>query len=160
MRMMQHVQSWREAEYVYLMRPQMLVQVPVKQEVLGDLVAVWHPGFFDKSRDKFTYEWRHQSAACIAAHEGRAYVTSAWYGGKTEVFSAALARLVEMEQHDQRQGIKAVWAEESYWNRHCVDHPPTVLLQPSYAWTAAVKDQEGAIVQLPMDAYCLTETTI
>jgi lipopolysaccharide biosynthesis glycosyltransferase len=159
-RMMQHAQSWREAEYVYLMRPQMLVQVPVKQEVLGDLVAVWHPGFFDKSRDKFTYEWRHQSAACIAAHEGRAYVTNAWYGGKTQVFSAALARLVEMEQQDQRQGIKAVWAEESYWNRHCVDHPPTVLLQPSYAWTAAVKDQEGVIVQLPMDAYCLTETTI
>ena len=159
-RMMRHVQSWQEAEYVYLMRPQMLVQVPVKQEVLGDLVAVWHSGFFDKSRDKFTYEWRHQSAAYVAVHQGRVYVTSAWYGGKTEVFSAALARLVEMEQHDQRQGIKAVWAEESYWNRHCVDHPPTVLLQPSYAWTAAVKDQEGAIVQLPMDAYCLTETTI
>jgi hypothetical protein len=103
---MQHVQCWQEVEYVYLMRPQMLVQVPVKQEVLGDLVAVWHPGFFDKSRNKFTYEWRHQSAACIAAHEGRVYVTCAWYGGKTEVFSAALARLVEMEQQDQRQGIK------------------------------------------------------
>lgn len=159
-RVMWHAESWKHAAYVYLMRPQMLVQVPVGQEVLGDLVAVLHPGFFDKSREKFTYEWRQQSAACVASNEGRVYVTAAWCGGKTDAFAAALARMVEMERHDQRIGIKAVWAEESYWNRHCVDHPPAVLLPPAYAWTAALKEQESIIVQLPMDAYCLTETNL
>jgi lipopolysaccharide biosynthesis glycosyltransferase len=159
-RMVRNAESWKQADYVYLMRPQMLVQVPVREEVLGDLVAVLHPGFYDKSREKFTYEWRHQSAAYVAPHEGRAYVTAAWWGGRTAFFAAALERMVEMERMDQRTGIKAVWAEESYWNRQCVDHPPTNLLPPSYAWTAALKDQERVIVQWPMDAYCLTETNL
>lgn len=52
-RMMLHAQSWQKAEYVYVLRPQMLVQVPVKQEVLGDLVAVMHPGYCDQNRGIF-----------------------------------------------------------------------------------------------------------
>lgn len=159
-RMMRHADFWKAADYVYLMRPQMLIEMPVREEVLGDTVAVQHPGFFEKSREKFTYERRHQSTAYVAPHKGLTYVTAAWWGGKTPSFLAALERMVEMERMDQRIGIKAVWAEESYWNRHCVDHPPTNLLPPSYAWTAAVKDQPRVMVQWPMDAFCLTETNL
>jgi hypothetical protein len=91
-----------------------------------------HAGFFDQPRERFSYEQRDGSAACVRAWEGERYFTGAVQGGRTADFLTAAARMAAAVAADERNGITAVWQAESYWNRCLVDTPPAVVLPPAY----------------------------
>lgn len=155
--MQKHRHEWCDGDYAYLLLAKLSVRTRVGEEILGELVGVLHPGFHEKPRSNYSYEKRLTSAAGVSAEEGVAYYTSSFQGGSVASYGQALEQLCAQHSQDEDQGLRAVWGEESHWNRYLIDHPPTLVLSPAYAWTQAVaKEFSGVIVQLPQGAFSLT----
>jgi len=129
----EHASVFAGMDYLFLLDAALVVTGPVEREVLGaGLTAVLHAGFHDQPRERFSYERRELSAACVRAHEGTRYFTGAVQGGRTADYLAAAARMEEGVAADARAGITAIWKEESHWNKCLVEIPPAVVLSPSY----------------------------
>jgi histo-blood group ABO system transferase len=119
-------------DYVFHCDADMRFVAPVGQEILGELTAVVHPGFADRPPEQYTYERRPESRAYIAPGAGRHYVAGGFQGGRTEAYLAAMEAMRAAIDEDARHGLVAVWHDESHWNRYCLDHPPDVVLPPTY----------------------------
>ena len=125
-----------EMDYVYYSDADMRFESLVGEEVLGDLVATKHPGFWDKPYGFFSqsYEQRPESLACMPAGKGKAYYAGGFNGGKREVFMAMVRELARRIDVDLSNDIIAVWHDESHMNRYLADNPPTVALSPAYCY--------------------------
>ena len=146
--------SFTALDHLFLLDADVCVTGPVGREVLGEgLTGVQHAGFYDQSREKFSYERRESSAACVRAGEGARYFTGAVQGGRTTDYLAALSRMTAAVAADERNGITAVWHAESHWNRCLVDTPPTVVLSPSYGRPEfQATDFPPLVMLMPKDA--------
>jgi histo-blood group ABO system transferase len=109
----------------------MLFVDQVGDEILGERVATLHPGFIGK---RGSYETDPRSLACVYPTEGAYYFAGGFYGGKSEEVLKICRVLSERIDQDLKDGVIAVWHDESHWNRYCIDHPPTVVLTPSYCY--------------------------
>jgi len=118
---------------VYNLDADSLLVDTVGNEILGDLVGVLHPAFCGGPRERFTYETRSDSAACINPEEGKAYYMSSFFGGSRGPFWEMVRRLEQAVESDLRKNIIALWFDESHLNRYFCDHPPDVSLSPSYS---------------------------
>lgn len=116
-------------EYLYACDADMLFVNRVGEEIFGNFVATYHPGFIDK---RGTYENDSRSLAYVSEYEGTAYFAGGFYGGRREEVLNLCRKLSQNIRQDLQRGIIAVWHDESHLNRHCIDHPPTVCLSPSY----------------------------
>jgi histo-blood group ABO system transferase len=121
-----------KADYVFYLDADSLLVGPVGAEICGELTATLHPGFFDKPRSSYTYEDRPDSRACVGQHEGRHYYFGAFEGGRSPRWVAAMEEMALRIDDDASRGITAVWHDESHWNRYLIDHPPEVVLPPTY----------------------------
>jgi hypothetical protein len=130
----EHAAVFERMDYLYYLDADMRAIDKVGPEILGDLVATVHPGFHDKPREKFTYERRQESTACIEPDDGIRYYCGAFQGGRTERYLEAVDMMAERIDMDTAKGITAVWHDESDWNRYLIEHPPTLELCPSYCW--------------------------
>ena len=141
-------------DHLFYLDADMRVIGTVGEEILGELVAVVHPGFHDQPRERFTYERRAESAAWIGPDEGRRYYCAGVQGGGREPFLAAVRQMAARIDADTARGITAVWHDESHWNRYLIDHPPSVELSPSYCWypDGRSAEFEGRIAVVPKDA--------
>ena len=104
----------------------------VGEEVLGDLVAVSHPGYFNSPRSSLPFEERPASRAWIPPGQGSRYFAGGFQGGKVENFLRAMHCMRDAVDDDESRGVMACWHDESHWNRYCLDHPPTTVLPPQY----------------------------
>jgi hypothetical protein len=104
------------------------------QLVLCDLAPLFDLDLGDHllAEEKFTYEARESSAACVRRHEGEHYFAGAVQGGAREEFFMAADAMAQAIGRDRKAGISAIWHAESHWNRVLVDMPPTVVLSPAY----------------------------
>ncbi len=130
-------QSYAQLEscdYLYYCDADMLFTAPVGPEVLGDLVATLHPGYYDRPAGALPYERRPDSAAFVPLAQGRRYYAGGFNGGRTACFMAMALELVDMINRDMQRNLVARWHDESYFNRFLVDHPPTVELPPAYCY--------------------------
>ncbi len=121
----------RTQDYLFACDADMVFVDEVGDEILGELVATQHPGFVGK---RGSYETNPASKACIFDHEGEQYFAGGFYGGEVEEVLNAIEVNVNNINDDLSRGIIAVWHDESHWNRYCVDHKPTVILNPSYCY--------------------------
>ena len=128
----EHEAEFGEMDYLYYLDADMRVTMRVGEEILGDLVGVIHPGFHAKARQEFTYETRSESTAFISPNEGSHYFCGACQGGRTPDYLKAVRHMAEKIDEDERNGIVARWHDESHWNRYLIDHPPSLILSPSY----------------------------
>ncbi|CAJ0964263.1 unnamed protein product [Ranitomeya imitator] len=62
-----------EVDYLVCVDVDMKFSDEVGVEILSDVFGTLHPGFFGSSRERFTYERRKQSTACIPSDEGDFY---------------------------------------------------------------------------------------
>ncbi|KAM6927419.1 globoside alpha-1,3-N-acetylgalactosaminyltransferase 1-like [Xenentodon cancila] len=107
---------------------------PVREEILGGLVATLHPELYGMPRNEFPYEADEVSSACVEEDEGDYYYTSEFYGGSvSEMYKLARACSLLILQ-DQANAVTARGLEESYLNRYLIDHRPTCVLSPEYSW--------------------------
>jgi histo-blood group ABO system transferase len=121
-------------DYVYLCDADMRFVNQVGEEVLGEVVAVRHPGFFNKPRSAFTYEHRPGSTAFIPPDQGTDYYAGGFLGGRSSALLDICAVIHARIEDDGRRKVVAVWHDESHWNRYLAEHPPTVALSPAYCY--------------------------
>jgi len=121
-------------DYLYYSDADMLFVDKVGDEVLSDLVATIHPGFYDKPRSQFSYESRPESAAYISPDQGSAYFAGGFNGGKCIEYLKMARACRSMIDADAANGIVPVWHDESCMNCYFSKHPPTKALSPSYCY--------------------------
>lgn len=126
-----HWELLKDQDYLFALDADMLFVGEVGDEILGERVATMHPGFIGQ---RGTYETNPESKACIKNEEGEHYYAGGFYGGSKEAFFDVLTTSVRNIEDDLSRNLIAVWHDESHWNRYCVDHPPTVILNPSYCY--------------------------
>ncbi len=126
-------------DYLFFFNANLLVLEKITQEEFlpinnENLVAVLHPGFYDKNREKFTYENNKKSTAYIAPQEGTHYFAGGLNGGKTTIFIDAMKKMKDNTDIDVRNNIIAKWHDESHWNKYIVGRNDLKILQPEYLY--------------------------
>ena len=121
-----------DQDYLFALDADMRFVDAVGDEILGERVATLHPGFIDGKRG--TYETNSKSKAYVSKKEGKLYFAGGFFGGSKKEFFKIINQTTSNIHDDLSQGIIAIWHDESHWNRYCIDHPPTVVLNPSYCY--------------------------
>ena len=108
--------------------------VGVGDEILGARVVVTHPAFVNTPSVDCPFD---RNPACRAAvpssHQGP-YFQNCFQGGESAEFLRMSRRLARRIRADLREGVMPLWHDESHMNRYMVDHPPTRMLHPGYAY--------------------------
>jgi len=138
-------------DYCFYMDVDMRIEDKVGDEILGDLVATQHPGFWWKDKNQFSYERRQISTAYVPMGEGNMYYAGGFNGGKPEHFLKMSEQIVKNVDEDAKKGLVAVWHDESHMNRYLIDNPPSIELNPSYCYPEAVRFNPGGW-NVPFDA--------
>ncbi|KAJ1173177.1 hypothetical protein NDU88_005018 [Pleurodeles waltl] len=125
---------YNEVEYLVCMDVDMVFGDSVGVEILGELVATLHPGFFRLHRARFPYEQRPKSRAYVSPSEGDFYYMGAFFAGTVVQIYRLTDTCHRAIMEDKSQGIEAVWHEESHLNRYLIQHKPTKVLSPEYVW--------------------------
>ena len=127
----QHKDEIQHMDYLFATDADMLFVDTVGDEILSDLVATQHPGYFNR---RGTYEMRKISTAYVDTSRAKHYFAGGFYGGTSDEF-LKLSRVVsENIQIDLQKNIIAVWNDESHNNCYFFDNPPTRILSPSYCY--------------------------
>jgi histo-blood group ABO system transferase len=121
-------------DYLYYCDADMRFVGPVGDEVLGNLVATHHPGFYGSDPDAFTYDRNPASQAFVPPGSGRHYYAGGFQGGRADRYLKVMTDLRSRIDDDDRRGVVALWHDESHWNRYLLDSPPDVALSPAYCY--------------------------
>jgi hypothetical protein len=126
----------RGMEFLFFCNANLLFVDRVDDEILPfeeGLSAIQHPAYWDKPREKFTYETNQMSCANIPANKGKYYVMGSFNGGKTESFLKMSEELSKNIDEDINNNIIAVWHDESHLNKYIIDRNIKIL-NPSYGY--------------------------
>lgn len=126
-------------DYLFFFNANLLVKETItKEEFLPtgsyNLLATIHPGFYDKPRQKFTYETNNKSCAYIASEKGEKYFAGGLNGGKAIDFIVAMKQMKEQTDTDEKNQTIAVWHDESHWNKYLIDRNDIKRIEPSYLY--------------------------
>ncbi|MBN3298285.1 GBGT1 acetylgalactosaminyltransferase, partial [Amia calva] len=123
-----------EVDYLFCMDVDQVFINRVGAEILGDLVATFHPVYFNRPHYTFPYETTLDSKAYVEDSEGDYYYTSELYGGLcSEIYELALLCSQFIIQ-DMEMSYHAFLFEESYLNRFFINKRPSRILSPEYSW--------------------------
>ncbi len=81
-----------------------------------------------------TYDENPKSKACVSKNEGHIYYYGGFNGGSTDQFLAMSNCLKTNIDADLQNDVIALWHDESHLNRYFIDHPPAIVLSPSYSY--------------------------
>lgn len=123
-----------DTDYLFMCDADMRFVDSVGDDILGDLVATIHPGFYSQPIDLFTYERNPLSRAFVPPATGHHYYAGGFQGGRADRYLDAANELSSRIADDEHNGLVAVWHDESHWNRYLIDFPPTIELSPSYCF--------------------------
>lgn len=130
-------QELNRYDYAYFCNANLLFLDTVDDNVLpvsdGEVVVTQHPGFYNKSPNEFTYERNPKSLAYIPEGTGRHYIGSGFNGSNIRDYLKIIDVLMNNTDQDIRNGIIALWHDESHLNRYILDHPYK-LLSPAYLY--------------------------
>ncbi len=99
-----------------------------------NLLAVLHPGFYNKDREKFTYENDPRSTAYIPASSGIYYFAGGLMGGQTRKFLEAVKIIAKNIDIDSEKEVTALWHDESHWNKYLVGRKDIHMLSPAFLY--------------------------
>ncbi|MCU7551293.1 hypothetical protein OCK74_19380 [Chitinophagaceae bacterium LB-8] len=127
-----------EFDYIFFLNANMYFQKPVGVEVLpevedGGLMAVKHPGFYNKSNEEYTYERNPSSNAYIPEGKGEYYFMGGFNGGRSKEYLQLIESLDHQIKADLDRDIIAIWHDESHLNKYLLDRKCKVL-DPSYGY--------------------------
>lgn len=117
--------------YLYYCDADMRFVSDVGDEILEELVATQHPGFYGR---RGTPETNPLSLACVYPHEKMQYFAGGFNGGSSIEYLKMSKILSKNIDTDYSRGIIAIWHDESHMNRYFINNPPTKILNPSYCY--------------------------
>ncbi len=126
-------------DYIFFLNANMRFLVKIEEDFLPfkeELLAVQHPGYFNKDRVNFTYESNSASLAYVAPTEGKFYFMGGFNGGKGQAYLKLIETLNENVKADLGNGIIAVWHDESHLNRYLIGKNIKVMT-PAYGYHEA-----------------------
>jgi len=131
----------KEMDFIFFFNANCLVIKNISsQEFLPDinreekLLATLHPGFFNKDREKFTYDENEESLAFIEKDKGKYYFAGGLNGGIGEEFFKACQNMNEKIKKDLSKEIIARFHDESHWNKYLIDREDIKILGPEYLY--------------------------
>lgn len=119
----------QEFDQMFWVDADMMFVAPVGDIFSDGLVATLHPGYLG---NRGTPETRPESTAYCP--NNTAYFCGGFQGGSTKAYMKAALRIKENIDIDAARGIKAIWNDESHWNKYLADNPPTRILSPAYCY--------------------------
>ncbi len=123
-------------DYIFFFNANVEFKQNIGEEILpktDELIVVQHPGFYNKTNNKFTYERNCKSTAYIPHGKGKVYVCGGVNGGTAEVFLKLIDTLkYNIDQDDENKFI-ALWHDESHINKYILNNKYK-LLSPAYAY--------------------------
>ena len=128
--------SLQRMDFLFFCNANLLFVDSVGDEILPfeeGLIALQHPGYLNKPRKKFAYEKNSMSCAHIPINKGKHYVMGCFNGGTTETFLKMSEELSKNIDEDNKNGITAIWHDESHLNKYIVDKNIKIL-NPSYGY--------------------------
>jgi hypothetical protein len=93
------------------------------------ITATEHPGYLNLTG---TPERRPESTAYCP--NVRTYFCGGFNGGSAEAFLTMSETIRKNINEDERNGIKAVWNDESHLNKYLYDNPPAIVLDPGFCF--------------------------
>ncbi|KAM9326695.1 histo-blood group ABO system transferase-like [Gastrophryne carolinensis] len=123
-----------EVDYLWCVDVDMVFLDEVGVEILSNIFATLHPGFFGSTRVQFPYERRPESAAYIPSELGDFYYAGGSFGGVLEEVIRLTNFCHNAMLEDKKKNIEALWHDESYLNKYFLFHKPTKVLSPEYIW--------------------------
>ena len=127
-----HKELYKDYDFFWYSDADMLIIKEIGDEIISDITATEHPGYYNKPSNTFTYETRYQSSAYIDKRCGKRYYAGGFNGGKKYLQMAnEIKKLIDI---DQKKGIVAIWHDESYLNKYLFMYEPNKILTPSYCF--------------------------
>lgn len=128
----------KEFDYIFFLNANMRFKEFVDNSILptGEekLLAVQHPGFYDKDRSSFTYETNSQSLAFISPDEGERYYMGGFNGGIATEYLKLVETLNAAIDEDLKNNIIAIWHDESHLNKYLLKFKNIKVLDPSFGF--------------------------
>ncbi len=124
--------AWEDMDYVYALDADMLFVGDVGTEIIGERVATLHPGFIGKLGPHS--QTTIFSNAFIHKKNRKRYFAGGFYGGSIKEVLKLFEINIERIDDDLSRGVIPAWHDESFWNKYLTEHPPTVVLSPSYCY--------------------------
>ena len=125
-----------EFDACYYIDADMAIVDAVGDEVLGDFVATMHPYQSFCPKEQRSYDRNPDSSAYVPfGEEAEHYYAGGFHGGTPPQFLAMCEVIRQWIDDDLQRGVMAAWHDESYLNRYAIDHPPAVVLSPSYCFS-------------------------
>lgn len=118
-------------DYLYYCDADMRFESNVANEILGDLVATQHPGYYTR---RGTPETNPLSLACVFPNEEMQYFAGGFNGGSSHEYLKMAKYISNNIDIDYSKNLIAIWHDESHMNRYFIDNPPTKILDPSYCY--------------------------
>ena len=108
----------------------MLFIAPIGEEVFSDgITATEHPGYVGLNGPS---EKRLNSTAYCPVLKN--YFCGGFNGGETKAFLKMAETIAANIDEDAKNGVTAVWHDESHLNRYLYDNPPARILDPSFCY--------------------------
>lgn len=136
---LKHEKDFLNMDYLFFFNANLLVLENITSNELlpkdnENLVATLHPGFYNKNRNKLTYENNKKSTAYISPEKGIHYFAGGLNGGKTTEFLNAMKKMKENTDIDTENKIIAKWHDESHWNKYLINRDDVKILGPDYLY--------------------------
>ncbi len=119
-----------DTDYLFYLDVDMRVEDEVGDEILGDLVAIRHPGYFTNNG------WGSESCDPRSmgyvppGKQGFYYCGGFQGGGKW--YRDAMAEMIKWIDQDTANGVMAQWHDETMWNKYLHDKKGFKVLDCSY----------------------------
>ena len=128
-----HASRLATCDYLFYVDADMAF-IHVADEILGKRVVVTHPAFVNTPSADCPFD---RNPACRAqiplSHQGP-YFQNCFQGGESAEFLRMSRRLARRIRADLKADVMPLWHDESHMNRYMVEHPPTRMLHPGYAY--------------------------
>jgi len=131
-----HEKLLEQQDYLYYSDADMRFEGKVGEEILGELVATKHPGFWNQPYSVFSqsYEKRTNSQAYMPPGYGKEYYAGGFNGGRAKRFLQMSKEIKGWIDIDLKNGIIACWHDESHLNKYMTGNGPSIVLSPSYCY--------------------------
>jgi len=140
-------------DYIFYIDVDMNVVAEVGDQILSDLVATYHPGFY--RRPGATFENRTQSTAYVNPRDSGPYYCGGFQGGTPESYLSASRTISKNIDTDKENNIVALWHDESHWNAYLRKKTPSLALEPAYCypeeaypWLSQYKDTKKIVARI------------